>query len=1136
VARLQCYFLGPLEIRSSGSPLPRPATLKSQSLLAYLALHRDQPQPRDRLVGLFWAERSDRKARRSLSTALWHIRRCLPAECLLVSDAHLVQFGRHANLWLDVEEFEAQVSRGDAAGLQSALALYRGDLLEGFYDDWILGERYRLEAIFIEALARLMAVHEAAGDYQAALGIAQRLLGHDPLREDAHRLAMRTYCHLGRRNAALEQYRRCREIVRAELGTEPMGETRALHQAILSGDFRVGLVPETPTVEPLPLAHMSGTGAVSVGRSPLDVITPVRLVGREREIGLLHETWQGAQRGHGELVLISGEVGVGKTRLVEEFATHLRWQGARALCGRCYELERALPYQPFAEALHAALPGLPDEELAAFPAWALVEVARLVPDVQERPALSQTYGIGTAAILRREAVPPRPGLDEPGLDLEQVRLFEGVTHVLAALSSRAPLLLVLEDLHWAGESSLGLVHHLARHLADYPVLIVGTFRPGDLGAEHPLRALWRRLAREGLVRPLRLLPLAADAVETMIVEMSGAGEAVILLAERLFRETEGNLFFLMEIVKALFETEEGAWQGDFSRISAGALPLPASVSETIQARVRRLERSVQETLDLAAVLGREFDFDLLNAAWGRGEEATLEALDSLLRHRLVEERDDAGHSDFAFTHHKIQEVVYEGLPHSVRLRLHTRVGMAMESLYAAEPGERASELAYHFERACLADESLCDKAVTYLLQAGQQAVRQSANREAIAYCRRALDILHTLPETDQRIRHEIELQLALGVPTAVVHGYASPEAGRVYDRAHDLCRKLGHTPSLFTSLVGLARYYGVGEDVEKGMEIAEQLLVIAHTAQDNVLLIEAYRQMGSYLLSLGQMKEARRFCERGLGLYDLSQHESLAYRFSHDPAVTFLGYLSVTLWLLGYPEQAQAQSQELCNLMGSLTHPSSLALGHCLLAIYACMSHDVEATFDHAEGAIRLDQLHGLPSWAAMATALRGWALIEQGQAAWGRTQLRDGTTMWQARGFVHFSPFFLGLQAEACLNMRLLKEATIALSAACATARNGAERYWMAELQRLQGELTRLEGRDAREAEACFRQAMDTAYGQEATMLELRAATSLARLWQDQGRCQDARQVLAEVCSRFDEGFDTYDLQAAATLLRALA
>ncbi|MGD1992076.1 MAG: AAA family ATPase [Anaerolineae bacterium] len=755
MASLQMVLLGALDMRSGGQQLPKPPTLKSQSLLAYLALHRDQPQPRDRLVGLFWAERPERNARRSLSTALWHIRRCLPFDSALISDVNAVQFNPHADVWLDVEAFEAQASRLDIAGLQAALSLYRGDFLEGFYHDWILGERYRLEALFLEALARLMVAHEAAGDHRSALATAQHLLERDPLREDAHRLAMRAYCCLGRRNAALAQYDRCRESVRAELGAEPMSETTALHRAILDGEYQVG-----PPAETLSLATLS---IKRVGRSPLDVLTPVRLVGREREMRRLHDAWQEARAGHGQMVLISGEAGVGKTRLVEEFANEPRWQGARVLYGRCYEFERDLPYQPLADALQTAWPALSDGELANCPPWAMAEVARLVPEVVGRPPLSQVHD--------RDSVHPAPVPSPPGLDQEQVRLFAGVTHTLAALSSRTPFLLVMEDLHWTSESTLGLVHHLARHLTDQRVLIVGTFRPEDIGLEHPLWVLRRRLTREGLAEPLRLARLPADAVETMIVEMSGAGEAVVPLAGRLYAETEGNPFFLLEMVKELFETdvvrlEGGAWQGDFARISAGALPLPPSLSETIQARARRLGESVQEALGLAAVLGREFDFDLLNAAWGRGEEATLEALDDLLRHRLIEESVGAGSSDFVFTHHKIQQVIYEGLPHLRRLFWHARVGTTMEDLYATELQARSGELAYHFERARAADPTLSGKAVHYFKQAGDRARQAYAYQDAIDYHRRALALvdeilLHT-PRDEGQLEIAAQLYEGLG--------------------------------------------------------------------------------------------------------------------------------------------------------------------------------------------------------------------------------------------------------------------------------------------------------------------------------------------------------------------------------------
>jgi ABC-type oligopeptide transport system substrate-binding subunit len=548
---------------------------------------------------------------------------------------------------------------------------------------------------------------------------------------------MHAYCHLGQRYAALEQYRRCREIVLEELGAEPMVETSELYQAILEGRVVVGRARpvQIPVVAP----------PVPAGRSPLDVVAPSRLVGREQELAFLRECWRGAETGQGGLVLISGEAGVGKTRLIEEFANRLRWQGVRVLWGRCYEFERLLPYQPLAEALRTILRTPTPAELADFPAWTLVEVAHLVPEIAEH----------------------FPDLEAPASvrsDQEQAHLFDGVTCFLGKLSSHGALLVVLEDLHWASESTLQLIHYLARHLAEHQVLIAGTFRPEAIGPQHPLLALRRRLTREGLAKPLRLSRLSPAAVEIMVVEMSGAGEAVAPLAERLYQETEGNPFFLMEIVKALFETgvvrvEEGAWRGEFGRISEGKLPLPAGVSEIIQARVRRLNDETQEALRLAAVLGREFDFDLLNAVRGRGEEATLEALDDLLRHRLLDEGTGPMGRDYAFTHHKIQEAVYAGMPRRRRQHLHGRVGVALETLYGSEADALTSELAFHFQQGRQLDRSLTEKAIIYLLQAGDQARLAYAHREGIDHYQQALELLKEQEEYEQAARTLIKLGL-----------------------------------------------------------------------------------------------------------------------------------------------------------------------------------------------------------------------------------------------------------------------------------------------------------------------------------------------------------------------------------------
>jgi len=470
-------------------------------------------------------------------------------------------------------------------------------------------------------------------------------------------------------------------------------------------------------------------------------------------------------------VLISGEAGVGKTRLAEEFAHRLRWQGTPVLWGRCYEFERVLPYQPVTEALRTILPTLAPAELADFPAWTVAEVARLVPEVLERD-------------------PKIEASAAPSLDQERTRLFEGVARFLARLSSHGALLVVLEDLHWASESTLQLLHYLTRHLSGHAVLILGTLRPEATGKLHPLWTLQQELSREGLVKPLHLSLLSPAAVEAMVVEMSGAGEAAMPLARRLYRETEGNPFFLMEIVKALFEAgtvrlEEGAWRGDFARISTGEIPLPASVTEAIQARARGLKDKVQEALCLAAILGREFDFDLLNAVWGWGEESLLEALDSLLRRRLIEEGTGAAGRDYAFTHHKIQEVVYAEMPRRRQQHAHARVGAAMEGLHAKETEAIAGELAFHFEQARQLDKALTKKAITYLLLAGDQARMAYAHEEAIDHYGRGLVLLREQGEHERAARTLMKMGLTHH------NAFNFRQARQAYDEGFALWQRAG---------------------------------------------------------------------------------------------------------------------------------------------------------------------------------------------------------------------------------------------------------------------------------------------------------------------------------------------------------
>ncbi|OGO38050.1 MAG: hypothetical protein A2W35_21655 [Chloroflexi bacterium RBG_16_57_11] len=506
------------------------------------------------------------------------------------------------------------------------------------------------------------------------------------------------------------------------------------------------------------------------GQNLLDSSLPPPFLGRETELSALDTLWQSARSGHGRLAMISGEAGVGKTRLVEEFTSRLGWSGVQVLWGRCYEFERILPYQPVAEVLRSAREIFVQMGVDANLAWVLQEISRLAP---ERAA-------------QEVVVAPSPP------DPDQGFLFEAVTRFLQVIAHPSGLLIVLEDLHWAAESTLEMLHYLVRRLKAQPVLLVGTLRPEELGRRHPLRLFRETMQREQLAHEMRLDRLSPQPVADLIRVISGRSEEILPLAERLYRETEGNPFFLMEVVKALFENrsiylDQGRWQGDFDRISAGQFPLPVNLSEAIHNRLHRLAEDVQQAVCMAAVIGREFDFSLLRDACGWTDEQTLEALDVLLRRRLVEEGSGLASRDYTFTHHKIQEVIYAGLSQRRRWLAHACIGALIEKACGSGLEEAAGELAHHFSQARSLGLEITDKAITYLLMAGDRARVLYAHKEAIGYYYQALDILHGQGETERTAR----VHMKLGV--TYHNAFEYEQAHRAFEEGFRLWRKTGQT-------------------------------------------------------------------------------------------------------------------------------------------------------------------------------------------------------------------------------------------------------------------------------------------------------------------------------------------------------
>jgi DNA-binding SARP family transcriptional activator len=693
---LRAYLFGGLVASWDETPLPAIAGTVPRSLFAYLLTYRDRPHTRDLLAGTFWPDLPDAVARRRLSQALWQIRKALAPHPVLLTEHDTVQINPDLPLWLDIEEFARHKAQclGESPAPESeaivhcelCLEHYRGDFLAGYYDDWLFPEREQLRDQLLDVLERLVVRYKSRGDYQAALTHARRLASEDPWREEAHREVMRL-CHvLGQGAEALKQYDICRQILAEELGAEPSPETEALAAEIAE---RAGL-------QELPWAPVAARPSLP---PMLDHPDRLPLVGRESALAEMLKQVEAAAQGVGGLILLYGEAGVGKTRLLRELARNAQWRGIRTAWGRCYELAGPQPYQPLLEVLRTDLSLLSETSLE--PLWR-AELARLLPE-----------------LATGESPPPM----EP--EQEQHRLLEAIARGLLALVRTTPGLILLEDAHWIDPDSLAAIRYLLPRLESVPLSIVVTARGEELAGRQA--ADLSTLERTRLPRRLELGRLTLAESGELVQHALGLEQPPPRFTARLFAETEGNPFFLTETLRALvdegllYRDELGAWSTpwDESTEDYAEMPLPDSVTHSIECRLDLLPAPLRGALDLAAVIGRGVPFDLWQQAGDWGEEELLSIGDELCRRGLLlfAEPEMAAGADYVFAHDQIRRVTYEQLAGPRRRLYHTRVAegltrAAEEMGTPAEPGT----LAYHWTAA-----QVWDKAADYHQQAGDRA-------------------------------------------------------------------------------------------------------------------------------------------------------------------------------------------------------------------------------------------------------------------------------------------------------------------------------------------------------------------------------------------------------------------------------
>jgi predicted ATPase len=608
------------------------------------------------------------------------------------------------------------------------------------------------------------------------------------------------------------------------------------------------------------------------------------------------------------------------------------------------------------------------------------------------------------------------------------------------------------------------------------------------------------------------------------------------VVEQVVAKTDGVPLFVEELMKMVLES--GLLQERAGRYElTGPLPplaIPTTLHDSLMARLDRLA-TVKGLAQLGATLGREFSYALLLAVSPWDEASLQRGLHQLVEAELLYQQGFPPQATYLFKHALIQDAAYQSLLRSTRQQHHQRIAQVLEAQFAEIVETQPELLAHHCTEA-----GLPEQAVGYWQQAGRKAAQRSAHVEAIAHLNKGLELLRVLPDTPERTQHELVLQTLLGPSLIVSKGFAAPEVAQAYMRARELCQQVGDTPELFPVLRGLWVFYSSRAEPRAARELGEQLLSLAQRAPTPALFLEAHRALGETLCWLGELTAARQSLEQGVSLYDPQQHRSHAVLYGEDPGVVCLSFAALALWSQGYPEQALTSMHAALTLAQEHTHRFSLARALVFGTMLHQFRREGQLVQERAEAAITLSTEQGFPHWLAVGTLLRGWALAAHGQGAEGVAQMRQGLAARRAAGAELGRPLWLTLLAEAYRGMGQAEEGLALVAEALAVVNNSGERHWEAELYRLKGELLlHAEGgvrNAALTAEECFHQALDIARHQQAKSWELRAAMSLARLWQRQGKRAEASALLAPIYSWFTEGFDTADLQDAKALLEGLA
>jgi class 3 adenylate cyclase/tetratricopeptide (TPR) repeat protein len=862
--------------------------------------------------------------------------------------------------------------------------------------------------------------------------------------------------------------------------------------------------------EPIQVSRVLGPSTVADRFAALRSGQLSPLVGREHEIALLLERWEQARGGEGHVVLLSGEPGIGKSRVVQSLCERLENRAHGLLRYQCLPYYRHSAFQPVIEEIERTA-GIDRSD----PAEARLDklrahLATLGPSGESLlTPLAELASIATGARASALKLSPHQ---------RKARLLAALALRVESMVARRPLLIVIEDVHWIDPSSMEFLELLIDRVRALPVLVIVTARP-QAAAPHtggtPLTAL-------------TLSPLSQRQSAALVAQMASDKPLPAALADEIVTKTEGVPLFVEELTKAVLDSDLLADGGDRWVLTGrlDRLAIPATLQDSLMARLDRLS-AVKDVAQIAAVIGRAFAYDLLEATAGLPEDELRDALDQLAEAGLVFRRGDPPNATYTFKHALVQETAYNALLRPRREEIHGRIARTLASDFPEVMEANPELIANHYTQAGLDEE-----AVEFWREAGDLAVARCAPVEAMAHLGHALALLERFPASPHRSRTELGLQTTLGGALIAARGFAAPEVGEAYARAQQLCEELGDDTRRFPALFGRWIFLTARADMDEALAVADAMLQLAAAQGDSGPRLIAHRALANTWFFLGDLAKARSHAETVLATYEPARHGALANLYSADPYVVSAFFLADALALTGHLEQARPWAHAGLSRARELAHGVTLA--HALH--HACLFHQLcrepAALAPLAGELIALAGEHGLAFWQALGRVFLGNHLLEAGQADAGLAELRAGIAAYRATSGLLYLPYMLALLAEACRRVgdhaAGLQAITEARTLVDATGVRGFEPY----VQRIEATLLREGGAETAPVEQALERSIALARQQKAMLSELRATVELARLWQDQGREAEARARLQPLYAWFTEGFGSADLRAAKTLL----